>query len=108
MTILGLSKLYHYPKNRTFAYDRSCKYSLVMRSGVVSKLCCFLLIIVLVPLLPGQSSPVTDDTALTNAHQLFRQAVFRGAAVAFSNVVDTMRSGEGLAGLVRSVVNAGG
>jgi tetratricopeptide (TPR) repeat protein len=77
-----------------------------MRSGVVSKLCCFLLIIVLVPLLPGQSSPVTDDTALTNEHQLFRRADFRGAAAAFRKVVETKPSAEAYAGLVRSLLKA--
>jgi tetratricopeptide (TPR) repeat protein len=77
-----------------------------MRSGVVSKLGSFLLIVVLVPLSRAQSPPVTDDGALANAHQLFRHADFRGAAAAFRKIVDAKPGAEAYAGLVRSLLKA--
>ncbi|HET9164514.1 MAG TPA: aspartyl protease family protein [Candidatus Angelobacter sp.] len=78
-----------------------------MRSEVVSRFCCFLLIVVLMPLLWAQSAPATpDDAALANAHSLFRQADFRGAAVAFRKIVEAKPSAEAYAGLVRSLLKA--
>src|SRR6478609_11737852 len=78
-----------------------------MRSGVVSRLCCFLLIVVLMPLLRAQSAPAApDDAALANAHHLFRQADFRGAAAAFRKIVEAKPSAEAYAGLVHSLLKA--
>jgi tetratricopeptide (TPR) repeat protein len=78
-----------------------------MRSVVVLKLSSFLLILALAPLSLAQSSPVTDDSAaLANAHHLFRQAEFRGAAAAFRKIVDAKPSAEAYAGLVRSLLKA--
>jgi tetratricopeptide (TPR) repeat protein len=78
-----------------------------MRSGVVSRFCCFLLIVVPMPLLWAQSAPATpDDAALANAHHLFRQADFRGASVAFRKIVEAKPSAEAYAGLARSLLKA--
>jgi tetratricopeptide (TPR) repeat protein len=77
-----------------------------MRSGVVYKLCLFLLIVVLQPMSLGQSLPATDDGALAYAHHLFRQAEFRGAAAAFRKIIDAKPSPEAYAGLVRSLLKA--
>lgn len=76
-----------------------------MRSVVVSTLW-FLLLVMLAPLSLGQSLPLTDDGALANARSLFRQADFRGAAVAFRKIVDAKPSAEAYAGLVRSLLKA--
>lgn len=77
-----------------------------MRSGVVSRFYCFLLIVILVPLSRAQSSPATTDSALANARHLFHQADFRGAAAAFRKIVDAKPSAEAYAGLVRSLLKA--
>ena len=77
-----------------------------MRSGVVSKLCSFLIILVLLSFASAQTSPGNDDSALANAHHLFRQADFRGAAAAFRKVVEARASDEAYAGLVRSLLKA--
>jgi tetratricopeptide (TPR) repeat protein len=77
-----------------------------MRSGVVSRFCCFLLIIVLMPLSWAQNLPAMDDGGLANAHSLFRQADFRGAAAAFRKIVEAKPSAEAYAGLVRSLLKA--
>ncbi len=47
-----------------------------------------------------------DDGALDNAHHLFRQADFRGAAAAFRKIVEAKPSPEAYAGLVRSLLKA--
>ncbi len=77
-----------------------------MRSGVVSKLCSFLIILALLSFASAQISPSNDDSALANAHHLFRQADFRGAAAAFRKVVEARASDEAYAGLVRSLLKA--
>lgn len=77
-----------------------------MRSGVVSKLCSFLLIIVFVPLSLAQTSVPSEDTALANANHLFRQADFRAATGAFRKIVEAKPSPEPYAGLVRSLLKA--
>src|SRR5438309_11874343 len=78
-----------------------------MRSGVVSRFCCFLLIVLLVPLALAQTSPTSDDgAALASARSLFRQANFRGAAAAYRKVIDAKPSAEAYAGLVRSLLKA--
>ena len=77
-----------------------------MRSGVVSKLCSFLLIVVLVPLSLAQSLPTVDDGALAEARHLFRQADFRGAAAAYRKIVDARPSAGAYAGLVHSLLKA--
>lgn len=76
-----------------------------MRSVVVSTLWS-LLLVMLAPLSLAQSSPATDDGALANAHHLFRQADFRGAAAAFRKIVEAAPSDEAYAGLVRSLLKA--
>ena len=54
-----------------------------------------------------QTLPATDNSAaLANAHRLFRQADFRGAAAAFRKIVDAKPSDEAYAGLVRSLLKA--
>ncbi|MGB8130928.1 MAG: aspartyl protease family protein [Candidatus Angelobacter sp.] len=80
-----------------------------MRSGVVPKLCSFLRIFALAPLSSlawAQNLPATDNGALANARQLFRQADFRGAAAAFRKIVEAKPSPEAYAGLVRSLLKA--
>jgi tetratricopeptide (TPR) repeat protein len=77
-----------------------------MRSGVVYKLCSFLLIIVLVPVALAQTLPATTDDGLATARHLFRQADFRGAAAAFRKIVEGKPSVEAYAGLVRSLLKA--
>jgi tetratricopeptide (TPR) repeat protein len=77
-----------------------------MRSGVVYKLCSFLLIVVLVPLSRAQSSPIADDGVLATARHLFRQADFRSAAAAFRKIVEAKPSDEAYAGLIRSLLKA--
>ncbi|MBZ5491456.1 MAG: aspartyl protease family protein [Acidobacteriia bacterium] len=78
-----------------------------MRSGVVSRFCCFLLIVVVAPLSRAQSlSGTPDDAALANAHHLFLQADFRGAAAAYRKIVDAKPSAEAYTGLVRSLLKA--
>jgi len=77
-----------------------------MRSGVVSGFCCFLLIVVLVPLSLAQSLPTVDDGALAEARHLFREADFRGAAAAFRKIVEGKPSAEAYADLVRSLLKA--
>jgi tetratricopeptide (TPR) repeat protein len=78
-----------------------------MRSGVVPKFCYFLLIIVLMPLSQAQDPPaMPDDAALANAHTLFRQADFRGAAAAYRKIAEAKPSAEAYAGLVRSLLKA--
>lgn len=66
----------------------------------------FLLLAALWPLSWAQSSPATTDDALANAHHLFRQADFRGAATAFRKIVEGKPSAEAYAGLVRSLLKA--
>ena len=77
-----------------------------MRSLFVPVLWPLLLIIVFAPPLGAQASLTTDDGALANARQLFRQADFRGAAVAFRKITDTQPSAEAYSGLVRSLLKA--
>src|SRR5512140_2609349 len=78
-----------------------------MRSAVVSRLCSFLLIIVIAPMSLAQHVPATDGSAaLANAHTLFREADFRGAAAAFRKIVEAKPSAEAYAGLVRSLLKA--
>ncbi len=81
-----------------------------MRSGVVPRASAHFLLIFLLRLLASlawaQSLPATDDGALANAHQLFRQADFRGAAAAFRKIVEAKPSAEAYAGLVRSLLKA--
>jgi len=61
----------------------------------------------LAPLSLGQNLPATDDgAALANAHALFRQADFRGAAAAFRKIVDAKPSAEAYAGLILSLLKA--
>jgi len=61
----------------------------------------------LAPLSLAQTLPATDNSAaLANAHRLFRQADFRGAAAAFRKIVDAKPSDEAYAGLVRSLLKA--
>ena len=77
------------------------KYSLVMRSGVVSQ-------VLLLPAdrsshaaVAGAERAGNDGRrALANAHHLFRQADFRGAAAAYRKVVEAKASDEAYAGLV--------
>ncbi len=59
----------------------------------------------LAPLSLAQTSPITDG-ALANAHHLFLQADFRGAAAAFGKIVEAKPSAEAYAGLVRSLLKA--
>jgi len=66
-----------------------------------------LLIMMIAPLSVAQNSPATpDDAALANAHHLFSQADFRGAAAAFRKIVEAKPSDEAYAGLVRSLLKA--
>ena len=61
----------------------------------------------LAPLSWAQNLPATDDSAaLANAHRLFRQADFRGAAAAFRKIVEVKPSAEAYKGLVRSLLKA--
>lgn len=76
-----------------------------MRSVLVS-IFWSLLLVVFAPLSLAQSSPVTDDGALVNARQLFRQADFRTAADAYRKILDAKPSAEACAGLVRSLLKA--
>jgi tetratricopeptide (TPR) repeat protein len=84
----------------------SRKYPLVMRSLAVTKLWLLLLIVMLAPLPWAQISATQEDGALVNARRLFRQADFRGAAVAYRKIIDAKPSGEAYAGLVRSLLKA--
>src|SRR5689334_7794175 len=68
-------------------------------------LCSLLLFMMLAPLSLAQSVPATDDGA-ANAHMLFRQADFRGAAAAFKKIVEAKPSAEAYAGLIRSLLKA--
>ena len=77
-----------------------------MRSGIVRTFLSFLLA-AFTSLSWTQSAPATpDDAALANAHRLFRQADFRGAAVAFRKIAEAKPSAEAYAGLVRSLLKA--
>lgn len=76
-----------------------------MRSVVVSTFWSFLLV-ALAPLSLAQTLPVTDNGALADAHRLFRQADFHGAAAAFRKIVEAKPSEEAYAGLVRSLLKA--
>ena len=77
-----------------------------MRSGVVSKLCSFLIILALLSFSSAQISAPSEDSALANAEHLFRQADFRGAAAAYRKVVEIRPSDEAYAGLLRSLLKA--
>jgi len=78
-----------------------------MRSVVVSTFWLLLLVLILPTLSRAQgSSPTPDDSALANAHTLFRQADFRGAAAAFRKIAEAKPSAEAYAGLVRSLLKA--
>jgi tetratricopeptide (TPR) repeat protein len=77
-----------------------------MRSSIVKILVSFLLV-AFAPLSWAQNAPATDDSAaMANAHTLFRQADFRGAAAAFRKIVEARPSAEAYAGLVRSLLKA--
>ena len=91
-----------------FAIAKQGKYSQLMRSVsmAMTRAGLLLLMAVLVPLSSAQSSPVTDDGALTNARSLFRQADFRGAAAAYRKIIEGRPSAEAYAGLVRSLLKA--
>jgi tetratricopeptide (TPR) repeat protein len=58
-----------------------------------------------VPLLAQPSSPA-DQVALSHARELFRQADFRGAAVAYRKIIEARPSPEAYSGLVRSLLKA--
>src|SRR6476659_4812042 len=77
-----------------------------MRSVAMTRLCSFLLMVVLVPLSRAQNLPIVDDGALAEARHLFREADFRGAAAAFRKIVEGKRSAEAYADLVRSLLKA--
>src|SRR5579864_5938607 len=78
-----------------------------MRSVPMTRLWSLLLFMMLAPLSLGQNLPATDDgAALANAHALFRQADFRGAAAAFRKIVDAKPSAEAYAGLILSLLKA--
>ena len=66
-----------------------------MRSVVVNTLWFFLLI-TLAPLVAGAELAGNGDGALANAHRLFRQADFRGAAAAFRKIIDAKPSPRGV------------
>jgi tetratricopeptide (TPR) repeat protein len=77
-----------------------------MRSGVVSKLCSFLMVLALLSLSSAQIPAPSEDSALANARHLFRQADFRGAASAYRKAVEARAFDEAYAGLVRSLLKA--
>jgi tetratricopeptide (TPR) repeat protein len=89
-----------------FANAKQGKYSQSMRSVAMTRAGLLLLVVVLVPLSLAQSLSTTDDAALANAHRLFRQADFRGAAAAFRKIVEAKPSAEAYEGLVRSLMKA--
>src|ERR1041385_1490630 len=89
----------------TFAKVNQGKYSQQMRSVIVRTFLSFLLVAV-ASLSWAQNLPATDDPALANARQLFRQADFRGAAAAFRKIVEAKPSPAAYAGLVRSLLKA--
>jgi len=76
-----------------------------MRSVVVKTLLSFLLA-AFTSLSWAQNLPVANDAALANAHRLFRQADFRGAAAALRKIVEAKPSAEAYAGLVLSLLKA--
>ncbi|HEY2497545.1 MAG TPA: aspartyl protease family protein [Candidatus Angelobacter sp.] len=88
-----------------FENTGSCKYSLTVRSLVVSTLRLLPLLVLTLPLL-AQPSPAADQVALSHARQLFRQADFRGAAAEFRKITDSQPSPEAYSGLVRSLLKA--
>jgi tetratricopeptide (TPR) repeat protein len=74
-----------------------------VRSLSVITLRPFLLLILLASALPAQT-PAPAGEALAAARELFRQADFRGAAVAFQKIIDAKPSPEAYSGLVRSLL----
>jgi tetratricopeptide (TPR) repeat protein len=65
-----------------------------------------LLIGVLSPMSSAQVSAQSDDGALANARNLFRQADFQGAAAAYRKALGAKPSAEAYEGLVRSLLKA--
>jgi tetratricopeptide (TPR) repeat protein len=90
----------------SFANGDECNYSLRMRSVAVPMLWSLLLIGVLSPMSLAQISTQSDDGALANAHRLFRQADFRGAAADYRKIVEAKPSGEAYSGLIFSLLKA--
>jgi tetratricopeptide (TPR) repeat protein len=66
----------------------------------------FLLLLVLAPPLPAQTSASAGDGQLSEARRLFRQADFRAAAAAYRKIIEAQPSGEAYSGLVRSLLKA--
>ena len=85
----------------------SRKYAGSVRSLLVIKLRLFLLMILaLASPLAAQQAPVPAEKALAAAHELFRNADFHGAAVAFRKIIELNPSAEAYSGLVRSLLKA--
>jgi tetratricopeptide (TPR) repeat protein len=77
-----------------------------MRSLVVTRLCSFLILLIIAPPFSVAQSSASSADGLANARELFRKADFRGAAAAFQKIIDTKPSPEAYSGLVRSWLKA--
>jgi tetratricopeptide (TPR) repeat protein len=77
-----------------------------MRSLVVTRFLAALIVPALLPFLALAQAPTSSNDALTDAQELFRNADFRSAAVAFQKIIATKPSAEAYSGLVRSLLKA--
>src|SRR5579864_7134767 len=73
-----------------------------MRSLIVTRLCSFLILLVIASPFSVAQSPVHTEDELLHARELFRNADFSGAAAAFQKIIDIHPSPEAYSGLVRS------